>query len=417
MKVADAMSRQVDYVSLDARLKDVAKLIFGRGVNGVPVVDNKKKLIGFVTEKDILSKFYPSMQEYVEDPFHSSDFEIMEGKIDEILEMPVDRIMSKNPVTVNANTPLLKAQSIMFVEKVGRLPVVDKENKLVGIISKGDIFKVMVGEKLPLEEDEKFHDWLSRRYDLIIDQKVRLSKEIPDLTKKLKDLNVKTIIDIGCGTGVHTVALAQEGFEVLGMDRSSRMIDEARMKLKSFSKQVYQKIKFISKDYKNLDKLLDERFDAVIFMGSALAHVEDPQQTLKEVSKILNNNAVVICQITNYEKVLKLNKGFMDFNIRNSPHSNDDREAFLRFFDEGAEGFLSQNVSVFTRISKKWTFRGLRSMRVYHLTKDKITSFLKNINFSDIKYYGGEKGFFYDNLFRTPFKELESDVLTVVARR
>ena len=81
MKVSDAMSRHVDYVYKDTLLKDVAKLIFGRGVNGVPVVDHKKKLIGFVTEKDILSKFFPSMQEYIEDPFGSSDFEGMEQKI------------------------------------------------------------------------------------------------------------------------------------------------------------------------------------------------------------------------------------------------------------------------------------------------------------------------------------------------
>lgn len=417
MKVSDAMSRHVDYVSVDAKLKDVAKLIFGRGVNGVPVVERKKKLIGFVTEKDILSKFYPSIQEYVEDPLSSSDFEGMEKKVDEVLEMTVDKIISKNPVTVTSNTPLLKAQSLMFVEKVGRLPVIDDKNTLIGIISKGDIFKLIVGKKLPLEEDEQFHDWLSRRYDLIIDQKTRLSKEIPDLVEIFKKLNVKTILDIGCGTGVHATKLAQEGFEVLGMDRSSRMTDEAQEKLKSLSSQVRQRVKFIDRDYKNLDRLLDKKFDAVIFMGSALAHIDDPQMVLKEVDKVLNNNAVVICQITNYEKVLKVNRGFMDFNIRKSPYPNEGEQAFLRFFDRENGVFLSQNISVFTRVSKRWTFRGIRSMRIYPVTKDKVTGFLKNINFLNIKYYGGEKGFFYDNLFRIPFNEVKSDVLTVVARR
>lgn len=417
MKVSDAMSRHVDYVYKDTLLKDVAKLIFGRGVNGVPVVDHKKKLIGFVTEKDILSKFFPSMQEYIEDPFGSSDFEGMEQKIDEILGLTVEKVMSKNPVTVAPNTPLLKAQSTMFVEKVGRLPVVDEKNTLIGIISKGDIFRLIVGEKLSLEEDEKFHDWLSRRYDLIIDQKARISKEIPDLLAIFRKLNVKTIIDIGCGTGIHATELGKEGFEVLGIDRSNGMINEAKVKLKSFPNQVQQRVKFISSDYKNLDKLLGKKFDAAIFMGSALAHIEDPQMVLKEVNKVLNNNAVAICQITNYEKVLKINKGFMDFNIRKSQDTDRGEEAFLRFFDEGEGIFLSQSISVFTKASKKWTFRGLRSMRIYPVDKDKVTTFLKNINFSSIKYYGGEKGFFYDNLFRLPFDGLKSDVLTVFARR
>ncbi len=417
MKVFNAMSGNVDYVYGDTLLKDVAKLIFGRGVNGVPVVDEKRKLIGFVTEKDILSRFFPSMQEYVEDPFGSSDFEEMEEKVDEILQMSVDKIMSRHPVTVTANTPLLKAQSKMLVEKVGRLPVVNDKNTLIGIISKGDIFKFIVGEKLPLEEDEEFHDWLSRRYDLIIDQKARLSKEIQDLVGIFKKLNIKSIIDIGCGTGVHATALGQEGFEVLGMDRSGRMVKEAQGRLKSYFKQVQQRVKFISRDYKDLDELLGKKFDAAIFMGSALAHLDDPQFVLKEVNKILNDKAVVICQITNYEKIMKINNGFMDFNIRKSPSLNEGREAFLRFFDEGNGIFLSQNISVFTRVSKNWMFRGMRSMRIYPVTKDKITRFITNINFSNIKYYGGEKGYFYDNLFRMPFDEVKSDVLTVVATR
>lgn len=417
MRVADIMSKQVDYVFVDTKLKDVARLIFGRSVNGVPVVDRKKKLVGFVTEKDILSKFYPSVQEYIEDPFHSSDFEKMERKVDDILEITVDKIMSKNPTVVTAETPVLRAQSLMFIEKVGRLPVVDGKNSLIGIISKGDIFKAIVGEKLPFEEDEKFHDWLSKRYDLIIDQKKRLSKEIPDLVSMFRKQNVRRVIDIGCGTGEHAISLAKEGFDLLGIDRSSRMIDVAQEKMRDLSPLIKHRVKFINEDYKDLDKLLDKKFDAVILMGSALAHVENPQMVLKEVNKILNDKAVIICQVTNYNKILKSNNGFLDFNIRESPYPDEGDQAFLRFFDRGDHGFLTQNISVFTRVSKKWAFRGLRTMQVYHLNKDKVISFISDINFSNIACYGGEKGVFYDNLFRIPFNEATNDTFTVVAMR
>src|SRR3989344_6137971 len=208
MIVADVMSRNVDYVSENTKVEKLSLLIFGRGINGVPVCRNKK-VVGFVTERDILSKFYPSVAEYVEDPFRSSDFEGMEAKVKEIFELNADQIMSKNPTTVTPETPLLRAQSLMFIEKIGRLPVVDKKGNLVGIIAKGDIFRALVGDKLLFEEDEQFHDWLSKRYDIIIDQKTRLSKEIPDLVKMFRELNVKKILDIGCGTGPHAIALAQ----------------------------------------------------------------------------------------------------------------------------------------------------------------------------------------------------------------
>ncbi len=416
MKVSDVMQKNVDFVYPDMPLLGVAKLIFGNKINGVPVCKDRK-VIGFVAETDILAKFHPTMQEFTEDPFASSNFENMEEKAKEVLELTAKDIMSKKPITINEDDPLLRADSLMRLRDVGRLPVVDKKGNLVGIISMGDIFKSLVGEKLPFEEDEQFHDWLSQRYDIIIDQKERLSKEIPDLVKMFKDLNVKKVLDIGCGTGPHAIDLSQKGFEVLGMDRSSSMIDVAQGKIKSLSKEAQQRVKFMSKDYRDLDTLLGKKYDAAIFMGSALAHVENPHQVLQEVSKVLNDKAVIICQIVNYDKVINVNKRLYDVNIRKSSYPEEREQAFLRFYDEKEEGLLTQNLSVFVRSPKRWRFKGLRSMRVYPLTKENTTAFLEKIKFSNIKYYGGEKGFFYDYLFRKPFSQSKSDVLTVVARR
>ncbi|MBI3366076.1 CBS domain-containing protein [Candidatus Roizmanbacteria bacterium] len=337
MKVSDIMQSQVDFVEADISLSGVARLIFGRGINGVPVCKGKK-VVGFVTERDILSKFYPSMQDYMEDPVHSADFEGMEKKLDEILHLPVSEIMSRTPTTITADIPLLKAQSMMMTNKIGRLPVVDEKGNLIGILSKGDIFKAVVGEKLPFEKDEHFHDWLSRRYDIIVDQKARLTKEIPELVRLFRKENVTNVLDIGCGTGVHCIGLAQERFNVVGIDTSSRMIYVANGKIDSLSETVKQKLQFIKSEYKDLDKVLARTFDAAIFMGSGLPHTNS-QQVLKEVSKVLNKKAIIICQVSNYDKVVKLNRRLYDFNIRKSPFPEEREQAFLRFYDPIEEGF------------------------------------------------------------------------------
>lgn len=79
MKVADIMQRSLTCVSGETPLKDVARMIFSLGISGVPVVKGNK-LLGIVTEQDILSKMYPSLQELAEDYVHARDFESMEKK-------------------------------------------------------------------------------------------------------------------------------------------------------------------------------------------------------------------------------------------------------------------------------------------------------------------------------------------------
>lgn len=147
MKVKNAMSKKVDYTTPKAKVKDVSRLIFVHHVNGLPVL-KEKKLVGFITEKDIMLQFFPTMKEFMDDNVHEANFEGMERKISAIFALSADKIMSKKIITVRPDTPLLEAQSLMFVSKVGRLPVVDKKKHLVGIISKGDIFRYLVGKRL-----------------------------------------------------------------------------------------------------------------------------------------------------------------------------------------------------------------------------------------------------------------------------
>mgnify|MGYP001590197274 FL=1 len=147
MKVLNAMSKKVNAVTPKTKVKDVAKLIFLHHINGVPVLKGKK-VIGFITERDILSQFFPSINEYMEDSVNEANFEKMEKKISRIFELTADKIMSKHPITIHSDSPILEAQSLMFMHKIGRLPVVDDKGNIMGIIAKGDIFNYLVGKKL-----------------------------------------------------------------------------------------------------------------------------------------------------------------------------------------------------------------------------------------------------------------------------
>lgn len=149
MKVLDIMQKKVDYVTPTTSVIDAAKLIFEHKHNGLPVVNGKhKKLVGFITDQDILSQCFPSVKEYMEDVVHERDFVAMEKKLKEIMRMKVKDVMNKKVVFIKKDMPLLNAESVMKVKDIARLPVVDANGYLIGILTKQDIFRALVGKVL-----------------------------------------------------------------------------------------------------------------------------------------------------------------------------------------------------------------------------------------------------------------------------
>ena len=148
MKVRDIFQKNVDFITPNATLLDAARVIFGHNHKGVPVIKlPNKKLVGFITEQDILSQLFPNIKDLIEDYAHARDFEAMEGKVKMILVKKVKEVMSKKIATIHIDEPILEAESLMKLKDISRLPVIDNKGNLIGIISKGDIFRALVNVK------------------------------------------------------------------------------------------------------------------------------------------------------------------------------------------------------------------------------------------------------------------------------
>lgn len=149
MKVRDVFQKKVGYITPNATLSDAARFIFGHDYKGLPVVTGpRKKLIGFITDQDITSQLFPSIQELMEDYVHEKDFEAMEKRVKSVLVKKVKDVMSKKVISIHIDEPLLKAESIMKLKDIRRLPVIDGKGNLIGIITKGDIFRALVSPKI-----------------------------------------------------------------------------------------------------------------------------------------------------------------------------------------------------------------------------------------------------------------------------
>ncbi|MBI3984687.1 MAG: CBS domain-containing protein [Candidatus Levybacteria bacterium] len=145
MKVSSIVKKKVDFITPDSTFLDASKVIFGHHHRGLPVVKGKnKKLVGFITQQDILSQLFPTIGEFMEDYVHERDFEAMEKKALDVLTRKVKNVIGKKVISIHIDDPILKAESIMKINHISRLPVVDSKGNLIGIISKGDIFRALV---------------------------------------------------------------------------------------------------------------------------------------------------------------------------------------------------------------------------------------------------------------------------------
>ena len=93
MNVSDLMQKRILSVFPESPIYEVIRIIYNVGVGAVPVVIGNK-LVGMVTEADILKNAYPSVREFMEDWMKAQDFEAMKENLAGFMSRPVSKIMT-----------------------------------------------------------------------------------------------------------------------------------------------------------------------------------------------------------------------------------------------------------------------------------------------------------------------------------
>lgn len=120
-KVRDIMTRNPECVMQQDDLQRVSKLMLQHDVGALPVVESRenRKVIGMITDRDIVVRV------------------IAEGK--DVTRATVSDAMSSGVATVSENDSMDRVFSVMSEKKVRRVPVVDEQNQLVGIVAQADV--------------------------------------------------------------------------------------------------------------------------------------------------------------------------------------------------------------------------------------------------------------------------------------
>jgi len=132
--VSDWMTREVITIAPETSLKEAHDIMNSKKIRRLPVV-MQGKVVGIVTLGDIRGA----------EPSKASSLSVWEMN-DLLANLKVAKIMTRDPATIQQNASIGEAAKIMLGKKFSGLPVVDEANRLVGIITESDIFRLVANE-------------------------------------------------------------------------------------------------------------------------------------------------------------------------------------------------------------------------------------------------------------------------------
>jgi CBS domain-containing protein len=140
-RVRDVMTQEVVTVNEHASFKDIAMLIAERRVSAVPVLDREGRVLGVVSEADLVLK-----EEYPEGP---PEGRIFQGRRRRIAQAKAAgdtaaELMTAPAVTIGPDASVAEAARLLHRHGIKRLPVVDPAGPLLGIVSRADLLKVFL---------------------------------------------------------------------------------------------------------------------------------------------------------------------------------------------------------------------------------------------------------------------------------
>ncbi len=131
MKIEKIMSQSVVSVETDDTLKEI-KTIFSNTTFHHLLVVRSSKLVGVISDRDLFKSISPNLDTAAET---SKDLATLNKK--------AHQIMSRDPITLDKNADIFEAVDVFNKNRISCIPIVDQDNRPLGILSWRDIFKII----------------------------------------------------------------------------------------------------------------------------------------------------------------------------------------------------------------------------------------------------------------------------------
>lgn len=149
--VADVMSRDPIVVRSETSLNEAIQILAERRISGLPVVDDAGNLVGIISETDLMWQETgvtpPAYIMFLDSVIYLQNPATYERDLHKALGQTVGEVMSKDPITISPEKTLTQAARVMHDKNVHRLPVLDDNGQVIGILTRGDIVRAMAASQ------------------------------------------------------------------------------------------------------------------------------------------------------------------------------------------------------------------------------------------------------------------------------
>jgi len=148
--VAQIMTANPTTVSPQTSLQEAIGILAEKEISGLPVVDESGKLIGVISETDLTWQATgvdaPPYVMFLDSVIYLQNPAKHNQEVHKALGQTVKDAMSDRPTTIQGDSLVREAARIMHEKKLRRLPVVDSQSQLIGIVTQGDVIRMMAAE-------------------------------------------------------------------------------------------------------------------------------------------------------------------------------------------------------------------------------------------------------------------------------
>ncbi len=149
----DIMNTPVISVNDESSLQDVIELLSKHNFSGVPVVNDKNIVVGVLSDTDIVRYShqisivpFADLSGWISPYAEISDLASLRKNIELLSKTKVAQVMTKKLFTATADTEITEVAKIMSRRRINRVPIVDEDGKLLGIVTRADIVRNMAGK-------------------------------------------------------------------------------------------------------------------------------------------------------------------------------------------------------------------------------------------------------------------------------